>query len=485
MVVWEHLADEACWVAKDISYCTRPSAPHLQRMHIYVPEAFLDEKGKTNEGSRVVTAHGAEYSAHDVPVVFYNDIGGYSECVPAELTNRNRRFLQDGYVLVSTGARGRQTRREDGTACGKVPAGLVDLKAALRWLRAHADELPAGDLNKIVSVGTSAGGAMSSLLATTGNSPLYDAYLDEIGAELDQSDEVFASQCYCPIVDLEHADMAYEWMYGAKRICTFGPHTPPRVLSENELLLSEELAGAYPAYVNSLTLGVTLGQDGRSGSYYDALMEQVTESLEVFLDRSARNDKERRALISELDPSGSFIHEKRGVVRIDDLDAYVRCFIGRMKGCPSFDSLAERCPENHVFGNSGAREGAAEDYAAFSHATMEARRRVAARVQVGADEAPLLADDERVAALNPMTFLDRSAGARSDTAKAQHVRVCVGSADAHHSFSASFNLFCALKAWGVDASYHIVWGCGHCDADYPGQFSAWVDTIAQNSRLEP
>lgn len=478
-MVWEHLTDDACWVAKDIAYCARPQAPHLQRMHIYVPEAFLDDEGETNEEARLVTKHGAEYSAHDVPVVFYNDIGGYAECAPAELTKRNRRFLQDGYVLVSVGARGRQTRAEDGAACGKAPAGLVDLKAALRWLRAHAEELPAGDLSRIVSVGTSAGGAMSSLLAATGNSPLYDAYLEEIGAELDQSDEVFASQCYCPIVDLEHADMAYEWMYGSKRICTFGPQMPPRVLSGDELALSEELASAYPAYVNGLGLDVNLDEDGRSGSYYDALMTCVTDSLEVFLEQNARDGEERRALIAELDPSGSFIRDDGETARIDDLDAYVRSFIGRMKGCPSFDALATKCPENHVFGDPGALEGAPEDYAAFSRQTAEARQRISGQSDADAVDVTGLADETRVRLLNPMTFLDRAGGTWSETDKARHVRVCVGSADAHHSFSASFNLYLAFKAWGVDADYRIVWGRGHCDADRPGQFSSWVDSIAR------
>ena len=477
-MIWQHLTDEACWVAKNIAYCARPQAPQLQRMHIYVPEAFLDLEGKTDETARLVTKHGVEYTARDVPVVLYNDIGGYAECAPAELTKRNRRFLQDGYVLVSVGARGRQTRSESGAACGKAPAGLVDLKAALRWLRAHADELPAGDLSKIVSVGTSAGGAMSSLLAATGNSPHYEVYLEEIGAEIDQSDEVFASQCYCPIVDLEHADMAYEWMYGSKRICTFGPQTPPRVLSKDELLLSDGLAGAYPSYVNSLGLGADLGGDGRSGSYYDALMERVSESLEVFLEQNASDEDERRELIAELDPDGSFIREVGGAVRIDELDAYVRSFIGRMKGCPSFDAPAMKSPENHVFGNPGAREGAPEDYAAFSRSTEEVRRRVAGKPDASTAGAAAIADETRVRLLNPMAFLNRAGESWSKADKARHVRVCVGSADAHHSFSASFNLYLAFKACGVDADYRIVWGRGHCDADYPGQFSAWVDSIA-------
>ena len=28
-----------------------------------------------------------------------------------------------------------------------------------------------------------------------------------------ERDDVFASVCFCPIIDLEHADMAYEWLF--------------------------------------------------------------------------------------------------------------------------------------------------------------------------------------------------------------------------------------------------------------------------------
>lgn len=61
----------------------------------------------------------------------------------------------------------------------------------------------AGDANKIISIGTSAGGAMSALLGTTGNSEDYKFYLEEIGAVMDSADDVYAVQVYCPITDLD------------------------------------------------------------------------------------------------------------------------------------------------------------------------------------------------------------------------------------------------------------------------------------------
>jgi len=72
----------------------------------------------------------------------------------------------------------------------------VDLKAAVRYLRYNDKAMP-GNAEKIISNGTSAGGAMSSLLGATGNNSDYEPYLQEIGAA-DARDDIFAASCYCP-----------------------------------------------------------------------------------------------------------------------------------------------------------------------------------------------------------------------------------------------------------------------------------------------
>lgn len=46
------------------------------------------------------------------------------------------------------------------------PAAVHDLKAAIRWMRAHAGELPL-DTNRIAVYGTSAGGQLAALIGTT------------------------------------------------------------------------------------------------------------------------------------------------------------------------------------------------------------------------------------------------------------------------------------------------------------------------------
>jgi acetyl esterase/lipase len=63
------------------------------------------------------------------------------------------------------------------------PDQIVDVKCAVRYLRAHADDLGI-DPDRIAALGTSAGAQLASLLGTTGSSALWDTgpYPDESSA---------------------------------------------------------------------------------------------------------------------------------------------------------------------------------------------------------------------------------------------------------------------------------------------------------------
>lgn len=120
-----------------------------------------------------------------------------------------------------------------------------------------------GDVERIVTNGTSAGGALSALAGATGNSPDYVPYLAAIGAA-DERDDIFAASCYCPIHNLEHADAAYEWLFSGcneYNIPTFAKvdgkvrrTTMTGQLTEKQIALSKELKKLFPAYLNGLHL---------------------------------------------------------------------------------------------------------------------------------------------------------------------------------------------------------------------------------------
>ena len=86
--------------------------------------------------------------------------------------------LLHGYVVMCAGIRGRnagmkskeffvggaddETASQEEKLTGRAPAIIVDMKAAIRYMRHNARKVP-GDVEKIVTNGTSAGGALSAL----------------------------------------------------------------------------------------------------------------------------------------------------------------------------------------------------------------------------------------------------------------------------------------------------------------------------------
>jgi hypothetical protein len=202
------------WCLEDLVYTPVATTPKFQRLSIFVPKEYMSAPG-------VIEAAGVHegHTAATVPVIFENNSAGYME-MPHTYLGGPREFAQQylkaGFVYVTCGNRGHESKGADGTYVGRAPINLIDLKTAIRFLRHNRKEIP-GDLNTIISVGWSAGGAMSTLLGVTGDNDNYNDLLKENGAFMEESDAVFASQVYCPIIDLEHADLAYEWLYRADK----------------------------------------------------------------------------------------------------------------------------------------------------------------------------------------------------------------------------------------------------------------------------
>ena len=196
---------------RNVVYVAKPASAAAESMSIFIPEAYF-QKGGTVNG----------YTAKTAPIFLPNGVGGYMPGESKEPSASERMSgganaslvaLSKGYVVAAPAVRGRTTVGDDGkTYVGKAPALLVDYKAAVRYLRHNRHRLPAGNTDRIISDGTSAGGALSALLGATGNSKEYDAELRAVGAA-NERDDIFAAMAYCPITDLDHADMAYEWMF--------------------------------------------------------------------------------------------------------------------------------------------------------------------------------------------------------------------------------------------------------------------------------
>ena len=273
---WLYNSDDDVYYQLGIVYCETPADADQEQLSVIVPGAYMTAQDNgdgtyTCEMNTDATING--YTALTAPIVFPVNTPGYSAQSPMTEYTSVKDYTDAGFVYVHAGCRG----RDEG-----APAGVTDLKAAIRYIRYNSGNI-AGDAERIFSFGMSGGGAQSVLLGVTGDSGLYDDYLEAIGAIQGVSDAVLGSQSWCPITSLDSADEAYEWMMGTTRTG----------LSEEEQSISDALTTAYADYINSLGLtdaegnALTLeeSEDGRyqAGTYYEYMKGIIEESLNRFL----------------------------------------------------------------------------------------------------------------------------------------------------------------------------------------------------------
>lgn len=439
---------------ENLVYVQNPVDLEHQKLNLYVPEDFYE--GKTVNG----------YTGKTVPIFFPNASGAYA-AGPADKPGPNFRLwgkgkpnaiffaLAAGFVVAAPGSRGRTCQDEAGNFVGCAPAHIVDLKAAVRYLRHNKDRIM-GDPERIISNGTSAGGALSALLGVSGNSQEYEPYLKALGAA-EERDDIFAASCYTPIMDLEHADMAYEWMFHG--INNYELHICKNVggelqesfvkgdMTPEQIALSDQLVEKFGEYINSLTLtdaqgqALTLDQKG-DGTFRDYVTGFVIQSAQKALDSGA-------------DLSGMpWITVENGTVTALDLHTHAK-YATRMKQLPSFDHWDLGSPENELFGTADTQ---------FQHFTQFGLEHSTANGK--------LADPHVVALMNPLTFAD---GSKSQPCR--HWRIRFGTLDRDTSMAVSVVFANILTRAGHDVDYFMPWEIPHA-GDYDlDELFVWIHGI--------
>ena len=429
-----------------------------------------------------------------IPILLRTYVGGYaaSTAKTPSASDATGRALKEGYVVCIPGSRGNNSTIERGGKTiytGIAPNGLLDLKAAVRYLRYNDDLIP-GESELIFTDGTSAGGAMSSLLGATGNGLEYEPLLKKMGAA-DTRDDVFAAICYCPITDLNHADMEYEWLYG----CT---NKGVRNLNEAQIAISDELASECPAYINSLNLKDEKGEALTSDNY--------KEYLKGFLMESAHRALQEGCEIS--DTIGfTFYRDKQGPMGggpgngprggmrppmgdgrnapsfgpgnaprftktsdfVTDLDldkylAYVAS-VTPLKTPPAFDQMGvlieTPSPENKEFADES---GAAANFTDFS-----------LQHRLGNPSARLSKDMvARVDMMNPMNYIGTN---RSTVAPNWYIRH--GAKDRDTSFLVPINLATKLRNTGKNVNFALPWNRPHSGDYNLDDLFSWITTTIE------
>jgi hypothetical protein len=436
-----------------ITYVAKPVDKDFQSLNISVP---VEIDGKTID-------------AKNAPIFFDIAVGGYmsvrnnnSSVIAAEggiqvmtaggrggvagnassVSGRPDLALAAGFVIVSPGCRGRDNKAADGTYYGKAPAAIVDLKAAVRYLRYNKGVIP-GNTDRIISVGCSAGGALSALLGASGNSPLYDLYLKEIGAA-NVPDNIYASACYSPITDLEHADGAYEWNYG----------TIPGRAGLVDQKLSAQLKASFGEYQESLMLKGKNGFGIITAENYDRYL------LQYFLIPSANKylnelTEEKRKEYLAINPWISW-SGKEAVFSFPD---YVN-HVGRMKALPAFDDFNNQQPEPDLFGNKTIKSRHFTNFS-LRQSTGNMNAQIDSEVQT------------LVNMMNPMYFIGQK---NSGCAVKWWLRN--GTKDNDTSQPIMVNLATSLENnLSRDVNVWDFWDGGHCQDQDPEGLISWMGSI--------
>ena len=452
-----------------IPYVSNPIDIDQQYINIYIPEEYF------NNG----TVNG--YNTQTAPIFMPNNVGGYMPSQPMAPKVENNKpnsalyALSRGYVVASPATRGRTNKASDGNFIGKAPAVIVDLQAATAYLHANDATMP-GNAKRIITNGTSAGGAVSLLQGATGNTSDYQPYLQALGAATASTD-VYASSAYAPITNLDAADMAYEWSYNgitSFNKVTMGQGELPQAnvggaqapmqrsvqrvnLTNDDVAYSDLLKSHFPDYINNLQLrdrtGVILKLDKKGNGTF----KQYVKS---FIIDAANKAKSNGADLSRY--SFLILDKNTGLVKDIDWDAY-NSFTSRSKVPGAFDSRSNDSGENSLFGTSTSDT---------NHFTI-----TAALHDTTTNNDVYVENAKIVTMMNPMNYL----GSPSAT-NAKYYRIRYGTSDSNTSVAIPLIVGTRAQNLGYSVDMATPFGVDHSgDYDLQDLFN-WMDSIVKNGR---
>ena len=452
-----------------IPYVANPIDIDQQYMNIYVPEEYF------NNG----TVNG--YNTQTAPIFMPNAVGGYmpSQAMTPKVENGKPNSvlyaLSRGYVVASPATRGRTNKASDGNFIGKAPAVIVDLQAATAYLHANDSSMP-GNANRIITNGTSAGGAVSLLQGATGNNSDFQPYLQALGAAT-AATNVYAVSAYCPITNLDAADMAYEWSY--KGITSFNKVTmgqgelpqanvgsnaaPPqrtiqRVnLNADDVAYSNLLSEHFPEYVNNLQLHDSMGRVLKLDKNGNGTFKNYVKAFII----DAANKAQAKG--TDLSKHTYLIRDnKTGAIKDINWEAYNQ-FVSRSKAPGAFDSRSNDSGENNLFGTSTTDN---------NHFTI-----TAALHDTTSNQNVYVENAKIVTMMNPMNYLGSPAATN-----AQFYRIRYGTADSNTSIAIPLIVGTRAQNLGYQVDMATPFDVDHSgDYDLDELFN-WMDNIVKNGR---
>lgn len=302
---WRYDADNDVYFQLGLTYCKSPATTTYESLAIFVPGAYFtaEKNGETYTCTVNEKAVVGNFTPATAPILMPINSGGLSaQASPTAYGSEGLApYLEAGCVYVYAGFRGRSAGYDTTTGSNELFAGgspwpVVDLKAAIRYLRYNAASLPC-DASRVFVFGFGGGGGVSAVLGSSGDAALFEPYLAQIGAVThdaegaDVSDAIAGSASWCPVTSFDMADAAYEWcqgQYSAEASRVGGSWTGQ---------LSQDLAAAYAAWVNEmdlrdaddaqLTLDETETGVYSMGSYAQHLLSEIDDAATYFVQNTS------------------------------------------------------------------------------------------------------------------------------------------------------------------------------------------------------
>ena len=510
-----------------VVYVANPASLDYETLGIYVPGAYLEATANgdgTYTASVKPDAQVGQFTAATAPYILPVNTPGYNASqAPTWLADGIANYTQAGMIYLQPGIRGRDntTDSQGQEVVGGAPWGVTDLKAAIRYVRYNKDVLP-GDTDKIVSFGHSGGGAQSAILGASGDSTLYNPYLEALGAAMKDkegnpiSDAPYGTMTWSPITSLDYADAAYEW--------NLGQFADSNTRAEGTFTqaLSQDLAKEYANYINQLGLkhegqALTLTESSEGiytqGSYATYLEGVVNQSLNNFLadtsfpytsdgagpggSTESVTYETAQAYIDSLNAETQWVTYDAAANRakISSLADFAKYVKTASKSVPAFDALDRSLAENAVFGVADANELHFDQLVARLLKNNQAKYESLTdwNSQYVTDfESDLAKTDslgktiaERQDLYNPMFYLTSAYSGYQTSKPAPHWRIRSGLSQGDTALTVETNLALALENQANGAvksvDFATVWGQGNTTAERTGHASAnfiqWVQEI--------
>lgn len=495
---WQYNAKDKVYYQTGIVYAKTPNAPKYQKMALFVPEEYMNcKKNSDNLFSCEKNPDGrvSWCNIKRAPIFFEINSPDFASTPALNEYKDYSRYTKLGMVYAHIGFRGIESG---------APAGIADIKAAIKYLRRNEEKIPA-NVNSIFVLGIREGGLLAAALGASGNDRAYMPYLQEIGALNGIDDNIQGVMLINPISGLDTANEALEWMFGESR----------KDLTEEQKKISDIMAKEYANYVNragfmdrngrALTLQYSKTGIYQEGTYSDYIKKVIAKSLQDFIknhsfpyaipksweisedEAIAENNIKLSGTAQSRDKFLNSLNSKKQWVfdmginglRISSIKDFNRIFKRKMLPLASFDGIDKEKSANLLFGTGNGDKRHFDFYTA----------RIMKNSTEGKDfSSDLYKQDKtgyitlkRADLYNPLYYLLSSYEGYNTSTVAPYWYIRSGLFQNSDILTSSVNLYIALTGYPKveDVDYQVVWGMGEVngitDDDFP-QIFEWLSS---------